>query len=255
MKRKIYLAIIIMVMLFLIPAKTSYAGNGIPFCQVGEVTDEIVDVNTNIEYSLYVPQNVGKCNDLIFAFHGWGASEDDYNGIPLYYELKQHLYNPNAYICFISKDKGSWPDNIEKTDLTSFINNVVKMTGVKRVHYVGYSQGTYDAVYLSSCYNKWTNALLIDGGDFSTKLSKTFTYSIWIAGYDKKSYLSLENQQYVSEYYEPMCEEIFTSSYKYHYKSAVFGLTNEKTSKYFDDTVSEYYDYPCIDGIEILISK
>lgn len=233
----------------------AYAGNGIPACICGEVTDGIVDTNTNIEYSLYVPNNPYKCRDLVIVFHGWGASEDDYNGMPLYYSLKDNYYNPNAYVCFVSKGRGTWEANYQKNELSTFIKGMVALTGASRVHFAGFSQGTYEAEYISSAYNKWTNAILIDGGNFSAKECKAFKYIIWVAGYDEKSYLSIEEQQYVTEYYEPMFKDRFTSSYVYHFKAAVFGLASENVSKYLDPNVSDYYDYPCIDGITILINN
>lgn len=254
MSKRWIMAIFVIVLVFGVTTNRAQAGNGIPGCRYGGVTDDVVDISTNIVYSMYVPSNVGKCKDLIFVFHGWGASEDDYNGMPLYYLLKQGLYKPNAYVCFVSKGSGSWANNIEKADLSSFIKSIVRLAGVSRVHYIGYSQGVYDASYISSAYNKWTNALLIDGGDFSKNYSKSFNYVVWVAGYDSKSYLEYDDQQYVDEYYEPMCKEIFTSAYIFHLKSAVFGLTDDAKSKYFDENVSGYYDYPCIDGVSILLT-
>jgi len=252
--RNVLLSIMMMVTVFWILGSHAFAGNSIPACVAGEVTDDIIDTNTDIKYALYVPTNTAKCKDVVIVFHGWGASEDDYNGIPLYSSLKYNLYNPNAYVCFISKGAGSWATNYEKDELTAFINDIVALTGVSRVHFLGYSQGVYDSMYITSAYNKWTNALCVDGGDFSTKLSKSYKYIIWVAGFDEKSYLDFDEQQYVNEYYEPMCKENFTSGYIFHKKSAIFALTSEGVSKYFDVNVSDYYDYPCIDGVSLLIS-
>lgn len=252
MLKKISKIIITIVFILLITTIKVEAGNN-TFFQKGVITDNIEDITTKINYSLYVPTDEVNCKDIVFVFHGYGASKEDYNGIPLYYSLKQGLYMPNAYVVFIKKDKGSWSDNIEKEDLSIFINSLVAFTGTSRVHLLGYSQGVYDANFLSSCYTKWTNCLLIDGSSNVSSLSKKFKNIIWVAGYDKNSYLSLEVQQYVSEYYEPMAPDIFTSEYPFHYKSAVFAMTSDKVSQYFGSEIGEYYDCSCLNGIEKLI--
>ena len=138
---------------------------------------------------------------VLFAFHGYSSSDKELGEteFAFTYNLTNDIYEPNCIIAILHKPMGKWEDAYSQHEILNFVDDVMtryasgyKTGYIRPVWYYGFSQGAYDADYITNNTDRFDACVLGDGDAWQAISDIPFVY--YMEAYenfiDEKDYIT-----------------------------------------------------------------